>query len=139
MGADLLPASGPVFDHALALAQKYGAELLIAHAESIPNSIGFLPSSSYDEWETLAKDEAIQQIAVLKERARRDGVHCHALVLKGTPEDALIEAASRLKADLIVVGGHCRRGLTRLLMGCRAASLVARAPCSILVVRLPQD
>jgi len=38
-------------------------------------------------------------------------------------------------ADLIVVGTHGRKGLTRMLMGSTAESLLRRSPCPVLVVK----
>ncbi|MBL8622742.1 MAG: universal stress protein [Myxococcales bacterium] len=54
----------------------------------------------------------------------------------GTPADTALRLASELDAELLVVGTHGRTGLSRLLFGNLAEELVARAPCSVLVVPL---
>jgi nucleotide-binding universal stress UspA family protein len=51
------------------------------------------------------------------------------------PSQEIAQLASDLEADLVVVGTHGRRGLSRLLLGSVAESLVRIAPCPVLVVR----
>jgi nucleotide-binding universal stress UspA family protein len=50
---------------------------------------------------------------------------------------AIVDAARRWPADLIVIGSHGRRGLDRLLLGSVAESVVRHAPCSVDLVRMP--
>ncbi|MES1175557.1 MAG: universal stress protein [Myxococcales bacterium] len=51
-----------------------------------------------------------------------------------SPGIGLAQAASDLKADLIVVGTHGRSGLRRVLMGSVAETTVRHARCPVLVV-----
>lgn len=51
------------------------------------------------------------------------------------PSEEITRLASELDADLIVVGTHGRRGLSRLLLGSVAEGTVRLAPCPVLVVR----
>jgi len=51
------------------------------------------------------------------------------------PARALAQLASDTEADLILVGTHGRRGLTRFLLGSVAEAVVRLAPCPVLVVR----
>lgn len=52
-----------------------------------------------------------------------------------SPAQAITQVAADKDADLIVVGTHGRKGLTRLLMGSTAESLLRRSPCPVLVVK----
>ena len=47
-----------------------------------------------------------------------------------------MQFAETIGAELMVVGTHGRSGFKRLTLGGTAASVVERAPCSVLVVRL---
>jgi nucleotide-binding universal stress UspA family protein len=47
----------------------------------------------------------------------------------------IAQLASDLQADLVVVGTHGRRGLSRVLLGSSAEATVRLAPCPVLVVR----
>jgi nucleotide-binding universal stress UspA family protein len=49
--------------------------------------------------------------------------------------DELSQLAADLEADLVVVGTHGRRGLSRVLLGSSAEATVRLAPCPVLVVR----
>lgn len=64
-------------------------------------------------------------------------VEVHSDVLEGTPCDQIVQSAREWNADLIIVGSHGRKGLSRFTLGSVSASVVALAPCSVLVVRLP--
>jgi len=56
-------------------------------------------------------------------------------VTNGRPSDALVRVAAGLRAGLVVVGTHGRRGLTRAIVGSVAGEVVAKATCPVLVVR----
>jgi nucleotide-binding universal stress UspA family protein len=51
--------------------------------------------------------------------------------------DIVSAAATRLGADLIVVGTHGRRGMGRLMLGSGAEQIIRYAPIPVLVVRSP--
>ena len=53
--------------------------------------------------------------------------------------DAIIEQAKKWPADLIVMGTHGRRGMSRLVMGSDAELIVRMAPCPVLLVRTASD
>jgi nucleotide-binding universal stress UspA family protein len=52
----------------------------------------------------------------------------------GEPAEELVETATRLGADLVVVGRRNRTPL-RALLGSVSSRVVRRAPCDVLVVR----
>ena len=52
------------------------------------------------------------------------------------PAEEIVQTAADLEADLIVVGTHGRRGISRLLLGSVAEAVVRLAPCPVFVVRL---
>ncbi len=52
-----------------------------------------------------------------------------------SPAQAITRFAQGKNADLIIVGTHGRKGLTRMLMGSTAESLLRRSPCPVLVVK----
>lgn len=49
--------------------------------------------------------------------------------------DTIAEVARDWKADLLVVGTHGRRGISRMLLGSVAERIVRMAPCPLLLVR----
>ena len=49
--------------------------------------------------------------------------------------DGIIDAATRWRADLIVVGSHGENGIRRFLLGSVAESVARHANCSVQIVR----
>jgi nucleotide-binding universal stress UspA family protein len=67
--------------------------------------------------------------------ARARNVAAEGQVVEGSTSDALIAAAQKEEADLIVLGSHGRRGIRRFFLGSVAESVVRAAPVPVLVVR----
>jgi nucleotide-binding universal stress UspA family protein len=53
----------------------------------------------------------------------------------GRPWREIVQLATSLEANLVVVGTHGRTGAPRILLGSEAELVVRRAPCPVLVVR----
>jgi len=51
------------------------------------------------------------------------------------PSEEIAQLAADVEADLVVVGTHGRRGLSRMMLGSVAEATVRLAPCPVLVVR----
>lgn len=56
-------------------------------------------------------------------------------VLLAGPKAVILDEARRLEADLIVVGSHGRRGITRFLLGSVSEAVAVHAHCSVEIVR----
>jgi nucleotide-binding universal stress UspA family protein len=66
------------------------------------------------------------------------GFHSESILLESHGERAaqlIISHAKTWPADLIVMGTHGRRGLSRLVLGSEAAEVVRSAPTPVLLVR----
>src|SRR5262245_28015118 len=57
------------------------------------------------------------------------------VVESGPPHAAMVRLAERLEAERIVAGSHGLTGLTRMLIGSVALSIVRHAHCPVLVAR----
>jgi nucleotide-binding universal stress UspA family protein len=56
-------------------------------------------------------------------------------MLTGNPKARIPDDAKEWGADILVVGSHGRRGLTRLLMGSVSEAIALHAGCSVEVIR----
>jgi len=56
-------------------------------------------------------------------------------VVEGLPKDVIVQEASDWSADLIIMGSHGYGRLRRTVLGSVAGAVVAKAPCSVQVVR----
>ena len=61
-------------------------------------------------------------------------VHTH-LPRSHKPQQAILDVAREVKADLIIVGTQGRGGIARLFLGSVAERVVRTAPCPVLTVR----
>ena len=55
--------------------------------------------------------------------------------MAGPAADLIVRQAKKWRADLIVIGTHGRRGVSRLVMGSDAEQVVRTAPVPVLLVR----
>lgn len=63
------------------------------------------------------------------------GISVTTKITEGIPTDVIVEEAESWGADLIVLGSHGYGRVRRVLLGSVAGAVVARAPCSVQVVR----
>jgi universal stress protein A len=71
------------------------------------------------------------------EMLRSAGFPVDSAVETGEVRSMIIDFAANWGADLIVMGSRGYKGLTRLLLGSVAESVVRHAHCSVLVIREP--
>jgi nucleotide-binding universal stress UspA family protein len=135
VATDFSEASNSAFEQGLKLAKQNGAELLIAHVSVVPSTLCFMPPECYGAWELHCRTETERNIGSLIQKAHKEGVKAHKMLLQGFADDAIIEAAERLGVDLIVVGAHVHRGASRLFAGNVAQHVASRAPCTVLSAR----
>jgi len=138
VATDFSPASRPAFRRALELAISNQAALWIAHVAASPGPMspdGYVLPRVYDEMEQAIRADAQKRLRVLLGRARKLGARGRALLLKGTPHEAIVRAARGHRADMIVLGTHGRTGMARFFVGSVAARVVATASCPVLTVR----
>jgi nucleotide-binding universal stress UspA family protein len=73
-------------------------------------------------------------LAGLAARVRESGLECQTGSVEGTPGEAIVDYATKIGADLIVMGTHGRGGLRRVLLGSVAEKVLRGACCPVLVV-----
>jgi nucleotide-binding universal stress UspA family protein len=125
-------------EHALAYASALAKELR-ARVHLI-NAIG-IPALGVPEVPSVSLATMIDQLTVENQAAldklaaplREAGGT--AMVRVGDARDVIIQAAEEVHADLIIIGTHGRRGLSRALLGSVAESVVRSAPVPVLTVR----
>src|SRR5262249_34495537 len=84
---------------------------------------------------TAADDELLSLVTLLRSR----GVAARSMVRSGVPADEIMAAAEAERADMIVMGTHGRTGLSHVLVGRVAETVVRHAPCPVLTIREAAD
>jgi nucleotide-binding universal stress UspA family protein len=133
------PTARRGLDEALKLARQPGACLRLFHVIDDPYT-----ALGIDDLVEVPKDLAtrLEQNArrIIEEGktvARAAGVEAEAEIedrSHGSLWDLVAEAALRSQSDLIVLGTHGRRGVTRMLLGSDAERILRVAPVPVLTV-----
>ena len=134
---DFSEATDPVAGRALDLARRYEAELTFLHVlEYVPPlDLGYEPVVAPD-WLPDEQELLAAARARLEELAGRLGAReAHLRAEWGHPRSDVVRLAEEAGANLIVIGSHGRRGLTRLL-GSTADAVLHSARCDVLAVRI---
>jgi nucleotide-binding universal stress UspA family protein len=137
--------------YAVEIARKFGSNLLLVRVVSA-TGVGFLSSASIlgdpsmggasaAEAELLAQahDEELAEAqgyinGMIKQLSEPEVQVCGE-VLEGSPAEAIMHFAHKVKANLIVITTHGRTGLMRMVMGSVADQIVRQCGCPVLLIR----
>jgi nucleotide-binding universal stress UspA family protein len=125
--------SKKALNKACQLSKIDGAEMSVLYV--IPRyeeMIGFFKTDFIKE---SLLQEAHKIMDDAKEIASGQGVSIKTEIKEGYVSDKIIETASRLKNDLIVLGTYGWRGVDKAIMGSTTERVIINAPCPILAVR----
>lgn len=139
MAVDGSSAGNRGLREALRLAKADGGRLFMLHVvndfdayklmEHVPVGTDLRRALRAEGHRVLAKAQA---------RAESEGVKAVSVMREipsGPAADPILREAKKLRADLMVLGTHGRRGLSRLVMGSDAEEVVRRAKVPALLVR----
>ncbi|MGN5118071.1 universal stress protein [Aeromonas sp. 55A] len=131
---DFSQMSRAVLDYAVFMAQSHQAQLKLIHV--VDQLHGFdsykiLHMTAVEithEMERQARTQLKELVATLPIPATFD-------IRFGRAADEIVIQAKEDEVELIVMGSHGRSGISHLLVGSVAESVVRHAPCPVLVVR----
>lgn len=105
----------------------------------LPTVETWVPPDDYLEaLEKAGEDQANSVIKTAVDRIQKtqgDRLRVSTEIVRGHPKHAIIDEAEAWDADLIVVGSHGYRGLTKLWLGSVSQAVAAHAKCSVEIVR----
>lgn len=123
--------------YACELARRFDAELhvlhtLETHLASTPTFGMGLALPTHIKESRDAAEKALAGVLDPKWVVDRTVIHA---VVEGSPKVEIIRYARKHDIDLIVLSTHGRTGLSHVLMGSVAETVVRSAPCPVLTVR----
>ena len=139
-GTDLSPDSRRAAETAGAVAARTGGKLVLVHALELPTvayvagDIVLFPASLSDPEKTKTETAKVMEIEA-KRVAGITGASVEPRIEIGASDTVALEAASRAKAGLVVVGSHGRRAPIRWILGSTAERLTVTSPVPVLVAR----
>jgi nucleotide-binding universal stress UspA family protein len=133
---DFSESSKQAVTYAYALAQKFGARLLLLHiVQELPPYIGYIPPAGAATVLEHVQGQARLDLAELVPNVKGVPVEVTCQAVIGTPYVKIVEIAQEEKANLIVMATHGRTGFRHFIMGSVAERVVRTAPCSVLTIR----
>jgi nucleotide-binding universal stress UspA family protein len=120
---------------AVDLALTFDAKLTVIHAWEVPvaayAAMRYVPP---DVW-TAIEQAATAQLKSTVEHVHKRLPRAESILAKGPAAHEIVAAAARIKADLIVMGTHGRRGMSHVLLGSVAEKIVRLSPVPVLTIR----
>jgi len=127
---DLSLVGERVVVHAAAVAEAFGAELHLVHAQQLPISVQLGRDADEAKWLQKGKSDAEEQL-----RDWLDGASAQLHVGLTSPSQAVLSGEKQLEPDLVVMGTVSRGGAPRLILGNTAERLLSRLDTSLLVIK----
>jgi nucleotide-binding universal stress UspA family protein len=77
-------------------------------------------------------EEQADYIEGVAERLRAIGYQAHGVAVVGTPSIMILQQATTLRSDLILMGTRGRQGITRFVLGSVSHAVLHKMPCPVL-------
>jgi nucleotide-binding universal stress UspA family protein len=127
---------------AIKIAKRQKARLCLLHVvdERALTLAPEMDGAYADRLLTLMRESGRKVLAKAEAAARRHGLKPAVVLTESITRpvaDAIVAQARKCGADLIVLGTHGRRGVSRLVMGSDAEGVVRTATVPVLLVRAP--
>lgn len=146
VAVDGTPTSNRGLATAIGLAKEQNATLHVLHVVGATTAVPMIEGSIY------VPDYVGAMLADLRETGRKILAKAETLAAKSGQSvqqkmvetrgsgvaQAILQQARGLHADLIVMGTHGRRGMSRLVMGSDAEGVLREATVPVLLVRSPE-
>jgi len=135
VGIDFSDSSAGAMYHALALAERLGATLHLAHiataSVTAPTDLGMnMPSEFADAQQARERMERMRAMLGSK-------VETELHLRLGDPVKGMLQLIRELHPEMVVVGSHGRGAVMRMLLGSVSTELSRRSPVPVLVVPAP--
>ena len=131
-------------EEAIGLASDQKAKICLLHVvdELAVGADGmmYMPPSYIDEFIRALRAGGKKLLTRAEAKVRKHGIEVEAVLLETVGRrvaDLIIKQAKKWRADVIVLGTHGRRGLSRVVMGSDAELVVRETPVPVLLVRSP--
>ncbi|HSL02345.1 MAG TPA: universal stress protein [Nitrospiraceae bacterium] len=77
-------------------------------------------------------EKQTEYIESVAERLRAIGYQAHGVAVVGTPSTLILQQATTLRSDLILMGTRSRKGITRFVLGSVSHAVLHKTPCPVL-------
>jgi nucleotide-binding universal stress UspA family protein len=128
--------SDAAFDVAMDIYQKYGSQVFVLHVFQGGTGPGTLVSPGFeDDMRDIGQQILDSYEAKVKERRDSLQKNVRMLLEMGDAAQKIMETASKIKCDLVLIGSRGRGGFKELLLGSVSHKVTNHASCPVLVVK----
>ncbi len=139
VAVDFSDNSDAAVDTAIELAKGLGAEIHVVHSFDlrVPMITAYevaIPEPYIEQ----SREAAAAKLARVVDTVRMAGIKVGSQLVGAPPPSAIVDAADRVGADLIVMGTRGNTGLKHLFLGSVAEQTLRLAHCAVMTVKLPK-
>jgi nucleotide-binding universal stress UspA family protein len=135
VATDFGAPSERAIDLAIELVKKFDAHLTVVHTLEIPSYSYVTMSYTSADLITPLVDAAVAALEECMGRVRVALPSASSMFRRGDPTKETLDAVGEVHGDVLVVGTHGRRGVTRALLGSVAEKLVRLASVHVVVAK----
>lgn len=143
VGIDYSEYSREAARYAVYLAKSFGAEVQFLQVVELPpfygRGVGQLSGAtlkSHLSKEEELKDSTLKEMKKFVNEFETEGLELKFSTACGNAPTEIIRYAHENDPDLIVLGTHGRKGISKYIIGSVAEKVVRRSPCPVLTVKL---
>lgn len=133
---DLSASTDKVVQKTQEFGTRLSAQIWLLHvAEPEPDFVG-LDMGPQVVRDATAKDLHAEhrQVQAIAQRLREAGVDATALLVQGATVETILDEASKLDADMLILGSHGRGAMQRLLVGSVSEGVLRKSSRPVLVI-----
>ena len=131
---DFSDASKKAIRYAHEFAANMGASVYLLNVVE-PRPMAVDVSLNYVPFEADLEKAAKDDLEVILKDFHRVGLRAEYGVVIGNPADSILEHIDMFNVNLVIMGSHGKKGLSRLIMGSVAETVVRKANCPVLIVK----
>lgn len=127
----------------IALASQLGSKLTFVSVTELLPSYGIVVAAewasspeSFEDYRDSITKSANEILKKARDKAKEAGVAAEAVHIENqSPAHGIIDAAKAYECDLIIVSSHGRSGVSKLLLGSQAATVLAESTVPVLILK----
>jgi nucleotide-binding universal stress UspA family protein len=125
------------YEYAVQIAKWFDAPLTLVHViEPLSYSLDF--TLTHPLQEKSNRDKVEKRLSDLTTVLNEQGLSAGYELLEKPTVDGILETSAVQQTDLIVMGTHGRKGLSRMILGSTACKVLEQSPYPILTVKSPK-
>jgi universal stress protein A len=115
------------------LAQETGARIYVLHV--VPWTVAAVPIDASEVLAELKQAATVRLRQLVEEKLHKRVPNEIIVTVATNPGNEVVRIAKELKADIVIMATHGRKGLSHLVLGSVAERVVRESPCPVLTLR----